>query len=182
MPESVTNLVNRLGRTIHCLQYAEGLNPAQWEALRYFQRANRYSRSPSALAKYLRTTKGTASQTLKALETKGLVARVPHPRDRRGVLLELTQAGADTLKRDPLSQVEKCSALLDGEVDAARDVLRQLVQGLEASLGACGFGVCESCNHLRDECTAEAENYRCGLTGEPLAPLDIKKICVNHSA
>lgn len=57
----IVELVNRLGRAVHCMQFARGLNPAQWEALRFVVRANRYSRTPSALAGFLGTTKGTAS-------------------------------------------------------------------------------------------------------------------------
>lgn len=184
MPEHVTNLVNRLGRTIHCLQYSEGLNPAQWEALRYFERANPYSRSPSALAQYLRTTKGTASQTLKALESKGLVARVPHPKDRRGVLLELTEEGRALLRRDPLRALTECSeSVLGTDLAAAQDILHRLVSGLEAKVGATGFGVCEKCNLFQDEsCAENGEAYRCGLTGEPIEPCDTGKICVNHDS
>ena len=81
MPDKIANLINRLGRSIHCRQFAQGLNPAQWESLRFLARANRYSRTPSALAEYLRTTKGTASQTLKSLESKGYVRRVPVPEE-----------------------------------------------------------------------------------------------------
>ena len=69
--DSVAALMDRLSRAMQRAQYAGGLNPAQWEALRYIARANRYSRSPSAVAEYLGATKGTVSQTLKALEHKG---------------------------------------------------------------------------------------------------------------
>ena len=60
----IAALVDRLGRMAHGMQYASGLNPAQWEALRFIARANRYSRSPGAIARYLGTTRGTVSQTL----------------------------------------------------------------------------------------------------------------------
>ena len=63
----IADLIDRVSRAVQRLQYTGGLNPAQWVALRYIAQANRYSRSPSAVAEYLGTTKGTASQTLKAL-------------------------------------------------------------------------------------------------------------------
>ena len=71
----VAVLLNRLSRIAHALQFSNGLNPAQWEALRYIGRANRYSASPTALADYVGSTKGTVSQTLIALEAKGYVSR-----------------------------------------------------------------------------------------------------------
>ena len=91
--ERTVELLDRIGRIAHGLQFAQGLNPAQWEALRFLARANRYSRSPSALAEFLGTTKGTASQTVIALESKGLVSRTRRASDRRSVDLEVTPLG-----------------------------------------------------------------------------------------
>lgn len=178
----VTGLINRLGRTLHCLQFSEGLNPAQWEALRYFGRANRYSRTPSALADYLGTTKGTVSQTIKALEAKGLVVRVPHTRDRRAVLLQTTPAGDATLARDPMMRIEALAGDLVDELPAARDFLQRLVTGLQEDEGTSGFGVCKECTHFcKNAVGMEADApHRCGLTGDPLSMSDSDKICVNH--
>ena len=69
----VAELIDRLGRMTRELQYVDGLNPAQWEALRYLNRANRYSRTPGGVADFLGATKGTISQTVSALESKGLI-------------------------------------------------------------------------------------------------------------
>ena len=85
--DTIATLVDRLSRIAHSLQFSEGLNPAQWNALRFLARANKYSTSPGVLADYLGCTKGTISQTLIALESKGLVARIRCDEDRRKVLL-----------------------------------------------------------------------------------------------
>ena len=45
-----TRLINRLERIARAGAGAGALNPAQWEALRYLGRANRFSRTPAALA------------------------------------------------------------------------------------------------------------------------------------
>jgi DNA-binding MarR family transcriptional regulator len=183
VPERITDLVNRLGRTIHCLQFAEGLNPAQWEALRFLGRANRYSRTPSALAAYLGTTKGTASQTVKSLETKGLVCRAAHPRDRRGVLLDLTEAGTAFLGRDPLCRLKGAVETLGTDLEAANQILCRLVSELESSGAMKGFGQCEECTHFCKNAAVEVDTgpHRCGLTAEPLSGGDSKKICVNFN-
>ena len=47
----------------------EGLTPAQRTALRYFSKANRFSRTVSAFAEFHATTRGTASQTVKSCDT-----------------------------------------------------------------------------------------------------------------
>lgn len=201
MPERISNLVNRLGRTIHCLQFAEGLNPAQWEALRFIGRANRYSRTPSALADYLRTTKGTASQTIKCLESKGLIERAPNTIDRRGVLLNITEEGRSILCRDPLKCLESAAGCLGTEVEAANRILTGLIGRLEESSAQRAFGVCEDCTHFCKNAAAadvalgdltvengkscgkgstNAGDHKCGLTGENLSTAESSQICVNY--
>ena len=69
--------LERLTRLMRAGEHEGGLNPAQWEALRYLSRANRFSNSPIALTRFLGSTKGTISQTIKALERKGYIAKGP---------------------------------------------------------------------------------------------------------
>ena len=185
MPERLTNLVNRRGRTIHCIQFDEGLNPAQWDALRYLQRANKYSRTPSGLAGYLHTTKGTASQTLKSLESKGLIERVPHDKDRRGVLLDVTDRGRELLMRDPLIQLEGAAGALGDDLGQAHDILARLARGMEEAANVNGYGVCKECtlfckNAIKPNGDGGTKGpHQCGLTKDPLSETDSTKICVN---
>lgn len=51
----------------------------------YFARANRFTRSSSALTDYLGLTKGTVSQTINAVERKGLVKKTAVVGDARAV-------------------------------------------------------------------------------------------------
>lgn len=57
------------------------------------------------MANYLGATKGTVSQTLITLESKGLVRRDRCPNDRRAIVLALTDAGREMLAQDPLCQI-----------------------------------------------------------------------------
>ena len=74
---SIADMVERLGRLLRSRGYEHDLNPAQWEALRYLGRCNRFSNNPSALSNFLGATKGTVSQTVSSLERKGLLTKVP---------------------------------------------------------------------------------------------------------
>ena len=67
--------LERLARVMRAREHEDGLNPAQWEALRFLTRANRFSNSPGALTRYLGATKGTISQTVMALERKGFISQ-----------------------------------------------------------------------------------------------------------
>lgn len=175
----LAELVNRIGRTIHCLQFAHGLNPAQWEALRYLNRANRYSRTPTALASYLGTTKGTASQTVKALEAKGCLRRRPEPSDRRVCKLEVTEAGSALLAKDPICEIETAVAAAGLDAGPALAGLDRILQDLRASCGMQSFGVCVQCGHFGDGGPSDGI---CGLTGEGQSEADSTRICVNFQA
>ncbi len=177
--DRMTSLVDRLGRAVHCLQFAGGLNPAQWAALRYLGRANRYSRTPTAISDYLGTTRGTMSQTIKALEAKGLIGRETSGRDRRAVLLRLTGAGEAALENDPLHCVASVAGVLGDEMDEASRFLDRVVDCLQAKSGGLNYGVCTDCTHFCRNSFAE-DVHRCGLTGDPLSVADSTKICVNY--
>jgi len=175
----MTNLVDRLGRAVHCLQFSDGLNPAQWAVLRYLGRANRYSRTPTAISDYLGTTRGTMSQTIKALEGKGLIGRETSDRDRRAVLLKLTDQGEAILESDPLGCVGAVAQLLGDQMEEASEFLDRVVDCLQSKTGGLSYGVCADCTNF---CKSQfaPETHMCGLTGDPLSNLDSTKICVNY--
>jgi len=76
MPARKTaELLLQVGRLVQAEGYDGELSPAQWMALRYFARANPFSRNPSAFAEFQATTRGTASQAIKALEASGYLVR-----------------------------------------------------------------------------------------------------------
>jgi DNA-binding MarR family transcriptional regulator len=185
MPDcrQIAELIGRLGRLAHALQFAAGLNPAQWEALRFLARANKYSRSPSALSEYLGVTRGTASQTLIALEEKGYIERARSREDRRAVDLQLTQKGWDLVRQDPLCCIEEAAT---GLADACRaeiaDGLQHVVSALQRASGHARFGPCFGCAHLRcDGEPAVPAVCRCALTGDALETADLGKICVDYN-
>ena len=109
---AAAELVEQVGRLIYSSSFRSGLNPAQWSALRYFNGANRQARTASAFARFHATTKGTATQTITALERKGFLQRVPMPGDRRSRLLEVTQAGHALLHQDPIGALVDAITLL----------------------------------------------------------------------
>ena len=78
---SGAELVLRLSRAALGEGFVEALTSAQWMALRYFSRANRFSRTVSAFAEFHATTRGTASQTVKGLIEQGYLARIPSETD-----------------------------------------------------------------------------------------------------
>lgn len=179
----VAELIDRLSRLTRELQYVDGLNPAQWEALRFLSRANRYSRTPGAVAQFLGATKGTISQTITALENKGLLERRPSDRDKRVCLIDVTEKGRDQIARDPVRRIEQAVGAMDSQTGAAMvQGLSRLLAALQNDADAPLFGVCVACcRHLspHDGC-GKGEVGRCGVTGEALDSDDAARICVNY--
>lgn len=180
---AMVELIEQLGRCAYGGTFTAGLNPAQWTALRYFGRANRFSRTVSAFALYHGTTRGTASQTVKALVGKGYLRRRPIETDHRTFRLELTAKARRFLAQDPSHDLVSAYGALSPEqrttvVESLQTILARLVENRGRPL----FGMCPSCAHLRGEsgCLDGAAPYECGLFGETITEEDSAEICVNY--
>lgn len=173
----IVDLLERIGRLLTTEAHAEGLLPVHWETLRYLARANRFSQHAAALAAFLGLTKGTVSQTLGTLESKGLVKKTVDKRDKRSKHLTLTAKGKLLLKRDPL-------ALTVGVVEDLGSKSRQhlesaLEEFLLARLGAQDrqpFGQCSDCRYFAQRHADGAPHY-CQLLEEELVESDAFAIC-----
>ena len=117
-----------VGRLVQADGYDGKLSPAQWMALRYFARANSFSRTPSAFAEFQATTRGTASQAIKALEAGGYLVRQRSAADGRSVTLRLTDKGHEVVARDPFEVLVRAVDSLNAqEQTAMRDALHHVL-------------------------------------------------------
>jgi DNA-binding MarR family transcriptional regulator len=181
----VAALIERLGRLTRSQRFTGGLNPAQWESLRYLAAANRYSRMPGAVAEFLGATKGTVSQTLIALEGKGLITRRPDARDGRGVVLDLTRAARELFGGDPFGDLETAAGRLPASAQKTiAEHLTAMLATLQSRNRFRTFGMCQTCRFFRrgDAPGEKGGPHRCGLTQEPLSEPEIVLICREHEA
>ncbi|WP_244467858.1 MarR family winged helix-turn-helix transcriptional regulator [Nitratireductor soli] len=175
-------MIGRLARIVTHDGHAAGLKPAQWEALRYLARANRFSNTPGALTAYLGATKGTVSQTLMALERAGLVRKSADAADRRSVRLELTAAGAALLPQDETLRFAEALSRMDAaQREALNEGLAALLKARLAADGGRTFGLCRDCRHFRRDMEG-AGRHRCALLHVPLSDEDTARICVEQEA
>jgi DNA-binding MarR family transcriptional regulator len=152
---------------------------AQLDALAYLAACNRYSDTPAAVAEYLDVTRGTASQSLRALERKALVHRRGDEGDRRVRHLAPTSAGRDVVAEIAAGEIGTAVEALGPPVaDALGDTLERVLRTVQARRGRVAFGVCATCRHLR----GVPGERRCGLTGEPLAEAETALVCIEHAA
>src|SRR5256886_7207460 len=142
-------LVLQVGRLVQAEGYDGELSPAQWMALRFFARANPFSRTPSAFAEFQATTRGTATQAIKALEAGGYLIRQPFKTDGRSVSRRLTSKGKKALARDPFEVLVRAVDSLDAtERTAMHHALHQVLTTVAASGAHRRFGGCQDCAHL----------------------------------
>jgi DNA-binding MarR family transcriptional regulator len=174
-----------VGRLVQTEGYDGELSPAQWMALRFFARANSFSRTPSAFAEFQATTRGTASQAIKALEAGGYLVRQRSKADGRSVSLRLTNKGKKAIARDPFEVLVRAVGSLEAEEQTAmHDALHHVLTAVAASGAHRRFGVCQDCAYLGGEtcCSSTSATLpalKCLLFGVPIEPEDAGLLCVH---
>ena len=178
----IAELVFHLGRIATGEGLAEGLTAAQWAALRYFAQANRFSRTPSAFAAFHGTTRGTASQTIKSLETLGYLTRLRAEDDKRSVHLGLTEQALGILVSDPFESLVRAADALPPSLQGQfANALQRMLCQVAQERGKQPFGTCTMCQHLEgDGCHRENQApYACGFPREPLHLEELDGVCIN---
>jgi DNA-binding MarR family transcriptional regulator len=171
--------LERLSRLLKQAGHAKGLNPVQWEALRYLARCNALSHSPGAMARFLGTTKGTVSQTIKALEKKGLITKEVDTKDSRGVVLFLSEAGRSRLSDDDQQVVKADIAELPDKTRRRFDrALDALLEQVRLRQDEPSFGTCLTCRYYRE--AASTTPAHCMKVNAAVSPEETQLICVLH--
>ncbi|HET7530445.1 MAG TPA: MarR family transcriptional regulator [Mycobacteriales bacterium] len=115
-----------------------GLNHGEYRLLlRLTSRSGDDRMTAGELSRALMLSSGAMTNRLDRLEAAGLIERVRDPRDRRGVLIALTDAGKTTIDRAVTEQAAKeidvMSALDAGELGQLNALLRKVLSSLEAA-------------------------------------------------
>ena len=119
-PMEVLSRVTRLGHHLDRARrqaFAEhDIESWEFDVLAALRRAGApYELSPGRLLRETLVTSGTMTNRVDRLEARGLVERLPDPKDRRGVLVRLTDAGRSTVE-----------GALEGLLSRERDLLTGL--------------------------------------------------------
>jgi len=179
---TIAELIAQLGRMTYGESFANGLTPAQWTILRYFSRANRFSRTTSAFAEFHATTRGTASQTIKSLTQSGYLTRKRSKTDGRSAHFNLTHKTKKMLLDDPFeSLVSAVGALSKSECRSVTQSLKCMLGKLALQEGKRFFGMCTNCKYMqKGRCYEKAQSvYTCTLLDESLEETEIEQLCIN---
>ncbi|MCC5793492.1 MAG: MarR family transcriptional regulator [Chromatiales bacterium] len=181
LSRQLAELALQLGRAAYGESPQHGMTPAQWAALRYFARANRFSRTVSAFAQFHATTRGTASQTIKSLVNRGLLRRTKSARDGRSVCFDLTDQAGELMVHDPFETVVRVAGRLSTELRAGTlEALSELLDGIARDRSQALPGRCALCGYL-DGGDQAGTGFHCRLMQEPLATEELQQLCARFS-
>lgn len=171
-PHHIRAVIKRLARLDAAEVWETDLNPAQIAALDYLARANRFSRAPSHVADYLGATRGTTSQTLKALMRKGYVAEHRSKTDKRSISYTVTDLGRAQIAGQG-RLMEALEALPERQRRELSQVLSSVLKRQLTATGGRLFGVCKTCRYHR----SEGDRAYCALLSLPLLAEEADQIC-----
>ena len=175
---TLAELIVFLGRLAYGGGRLAGLTPAQWAVLRYFARANRFCRTVSSFAEFHATTRGTASQTVKALVEHGYLSRTRSSLDGRSIRFDLTEQAHVALREDPVEDVARAVSQLPPQAQAeVAGSLRLVLAELARRRGGKEFGSCPTCGHL-NRCE-DGDTFRCRYFGAVVEPPELELFCSN---
>jgi DNA-binding MarR family transcriptional regulator len=177
-------LLGQIARNLLFEGTKHGLRDREWMALRFLARANKFSRTPSALASYVGTTRGTASYIINELERQGYLERKRSSDDKRSVTLSITQQGEKFLVRDPINVLADAIDVLDDDGKTGfRDALRHVLDQLDTVQHRHHADICSRCIFLRENrATTESKTtteFTCRLFRAVIAEAEIELLCTS---
>lgn len=112
-----------------------GLQAGEFDVLATLRRSGQpYALTPTALYEATMVTSGAMTNRLDRLEKAGLILRGPHPNDRRGIVVQLTEKGLALIDEALTAHVANEHEILAGLSSAERETLALLLGKLIRSL------------------------------------------------
>ena len=112
-----------------------GLQAGEFDVLATLRRSGSpHALTPTALYEATMVTSGAMTNRLDRLENAGLILRGPHPNDRRGIVVQLTEKGMALIDEALTAHVANEHEILAGLSDAERETLSRLLEKLIGSV------------------------------------------------
>ncbi|WP_027061796.1 MarR family winged helix-turn-helix transcriptional regulator [Mesorhizobium loti] len=112
-----------------------GLQAGEFDVLATLRRSGQpYALTPTALYEATMVTSGAMTNRLDRLEKAGLILRAPHPNDRRGIVVQLTEKGLALIDEALTAHVANEHEILAGLSNAEQETLALLLGKLIGTL------------------------------------------------
>ena len=135
--DRVDSVQKHLNKIFEDTLAGHGLNRGEYRLLlRLATRAAEHRMSAGDLSRMLLLSTGALTNRVDRLEKAGLVRRRPDPKDRRGVLIELTPKGIELIDETVIAQSSREAATLSVLTAKERAQLNQLLRKVLVSLEA----------------------------------------------
>src|SRR5579862_8884207 len=138
--DRINSLQKKVRRELEQTLAEHGLTWAEWKVLGSLWHAHNeipHCSSPGELAAELELSSGAMTNRIDRLERAGLVRRRPDPDDRRGVKVELTEAGSrawlESTNAQAIKEARVARALTQAEQGQLNVLLRKLMLEFESS-------------------------------------------------
>jgi len=188
--EQIASALERLSYVMGVLEREQGrehrLSPVQVRILGYLRALEDELCRVSQLARDFGLTQATVSESVAALETRGLITRSTLPKDRRISVLRLTDEGRALAERLN-SGIEVLLPHLE-QLDRKEKVrlagsLMKLIRSLHESGVISISRMCVTCGFYRTTTDrAGAEHHFCTLLSEPLSEDQLRVDCKEYKA
>jgi DNA-binding MarR family transcriptional regulator len=143
--DRISSLDKRLRRSFEETLAEHGLTRPEWQVLRSLHQHGVEACSPGDLCTELELSSGAMTNRLDRLERAGLIRRRPDPHDRRGVKIELTDAGArawvESTSAGAVKEAHIAGALTKREQVQLNALLRKLMLEFDRVEGADAHAV-----------------------------------------
>ena len=187
LPQALAHALRRLGQLAHSISWdqwpARRLTPTQRRILDFL--GTRHDNiTLSAVARELGVTPATASDSVAALESKGLIRKRRSHLDGRALALMLTTEGRRSVTElaalpDPLQAA--CGALSDGEQEVFYRSTMKMMRDLQEAGLLPPSRMCVSCRYFDPLRSPEsATPHHCHLIGAALADRHLRMDCPEH--
>lgn len=190
LPQALASALRRLTHLAHTSSWdqwaVQRLTPTQRRILDVVA-SRRESLSLSALARELGVTPATASDSVGALESKGLIQKRRSADDGRALALMLTNEGQSSVTAlaalpDPL--LNAFDALTADEQEIFYRSAIKMIRGLQAAGTLPASRMCVKCQHFEAfrSTAAEGHPHYCHLAGSAMADRHLRLECPAHEA
>jgi DNA-binding MarR family transcriptional regulator len=135
--------IYRIARTVGDLQEAAyeryGINRGEFDVLATLRRAGApHQLTPTELCESMMLTSGGMTGRIDRLEQRGLVRRLPHPSDRRALVVTLTPTGHSLVEEAVVAGLQAQRAVLERLPASSRGELVSLLRQLLAASSDAG--------------------------------------------
>lgn len=162
----------------------QDLNPTQGRILALLDRADPEGATLAYLAQRLGVSRPTASDSVSALQRKGLVEKGRHPSDGRALAIRLTGAGADAA-RSTAAWPDEVMAVVGGLPPEEQAVLLKtlvvLVRELQERDLVAPARTCVTCRFFRPNAAPGSERpHFCDFAGAHFGDASLRLDCRDH--